>query len=105
MVKYTYMSFTPIGDALQSNLGNKPATKRQVEAAAVLDAATATLSELLGAELAPHAKPLFLKNRTITITCASSAVAQEIRLRQGEIVDKINEKMGGKEIDRIRYLA
>ena len=99
------MPFTPIGDALHDRMSKRGATKRQLEATEVLEQASAALNELLGRELAYHAKPLFLKNRTLTITCASSAVAQEIRLRQTEIVDKINEKLGKKEVDRIRYLA
>lgn len=105
MVKYIYMPFTPIGDALNDQMSKRSATRRQLEAGEVLEKANEALKELLGGELAPHAKPLYMKNRTLTITCASSAVAQEIRLRQTEIVDKINAKMGRLEIDRIRYLA
>jgi predicted nucleic acid-binding Zn ribbon protein len=60
---------------------------------------------LFGEEQAKHAKPLFLKNRTLTITCSTSSIAQEIRLNQQTLVDKINDKLGKKEVDRIRYLA
>lgn len=79
--------------------------KKQIQAAQVVEIAQAVFNDLFGPEKGSHAKPLYLKNRTLTVTCASSSVAQEIRLRQGDIVARINEKMGGNEVDRIRYLA
>ena len=99
------MPLTPIGDALSRRLDTKGALRGQVTAAQVLEHAQAAIVDLLGAELAPQAKPLFLKNRTLTISCSSSSVAQEIRLKQSQIVDYINQKLGEKEVDRIRYLA
>ncbi len=96
------MSFPPIGSTLKTERGQ---LKKQVEATQILEYASDVLVEMLGKEQAYHAKPLFLKNRTLTISCAASTVAQEIRDKQAEIVDKINEKMGKKEVDSIRYLA
>ena len=101
----TFMPFTPIGDALQDKMTSKSPLKKQVEASEAVEAAEQVIAEMFPGELAGHAKPLFLKNRTLTVTCASSAMAQEIRLRQDEMVKKINEKIGKKEVDRIRYLA
>ena len=98
------MPFTPIGDTLQDNIKDSP-LKKQVDASQAVDAAQSVIDELFDAELAIHAKPLFLKNRTLTVTCSSSTMAQEIRLRQSEIVNKINDKLGKNEVDRIRYLA
>ena len=98
------MPFTPLGDALQQKLGSTP-FKKQLESVEVVAVAEFVLRELFAANLAEAAKPLFLKNRTLTISCASSVIAQEIRLNQAEIVQKINEKLGKDEVDRIRYLA
>lgn len=99
------MAFTPLGDALQARMDKKSPLLKQVDAAMVIEHATQIFLELFGTDGAMYAKPLFLKNRTLTVTCGTSAVAQEIRLRQLEIVEKINEKLGKKEVDRIRYLA
>ncbi|MBI5728142.1 MAG: DUF721 domain-containing protein [Candidatus Magasanikbacteria bacterium] len=99
------MAFTPLGDALHRKFSAATPLKKQVEASLVIEYATAVLRDLLGESLAIHAKPLFLKNRTLTITCSSSSVAQEIRLNQANIVETINNKLGKKEVDRIRYLA
>jgi predicted nucleic acid-binding Zn ribbon protein len=79
--------------------------KNQLQASLVVERAIEVFQELFGAEGGAAAKPLFLKNRTLTVTCATGAIAQEIRLKQLEIVAKINEKIGKKEVDRIRYLA
>lgn len=99
------MSFTPIGDAIDSKKKSDGSLQSQVETARVLEAAEAAFTELFAADLARHAKPQYLKNRTLTVTCTSSALAQEIRLNQGQIVESINKRLGGKEVDRIRYLA
>lgn len=99
------MPFTPLGDTLYKKDSDRSQLKKPVEATQFLEYASATLVELLGKEQAYHAKPLFLKNRTLTISCATTVVAEEVRNRQTEIVDKINEKIGKKEVDSIRYLA
>ncbi len=99
------MSFTPIGDSLGEKIQKNITLKTQVELSAVLEVAESVLADLFGVDLAKHAKPLFLKNRTIAISCTSSAMAQEIRLNQAEIVAKINGKTGTDVVDRIRYLA
>lgn len=99
------MAFTPLGDALQHKMhANKP-LKKQLEASQVIDVASHVFQELFGEDGAKHIIPQFLKNRTLTVTCASSVVAQEIRLNQMTIVEKINEKLGKNDVDRIRYLA
>lgn len=75
-----------------------------LESSQIIKYAKKTLAEILGPERARDVRPLFLKNRTLTITCVNSNLAQEIRLKQQEIVEKINEKLKANEVDRIRYL-
>jgi predicted nucleic acid-binding Zn ribbon protein len=72
---------------------------------ALLAAAEQVFLELFGIAEAIKVRPLFLKNRTLTVTCSASAIVQEIRLNQAKIVEKINEKIGKNEVDRIRYLV
>lgn len=99
------MTFTPIGDALKKKVSDGSALKHQLESTEVVDIAQAIFDELFGTDPKMQVKPLFLKNRTLTVTCPSSAIAQEIRLNQAKIVKKLNEKIGKKEVDRIRYLT
>lgn len=98
------MVFTPLGDALQQKMSSHSTLKKQVEASDVVLFAEEVFKELFFGE-SKYVRPLFLKNRTLTITCNSTAIAQEIRLNQASIVEKINQKMGKTEVDRIRYLA
>ena len=96
------MPFTPIGETLDDS--NQSNMKKQAATAQIVQIAENVFAEVFGKH-AIHAKPLFLKNRTLTVTCSSSTVAQEIRVNQAKIVEKINEKLGKNEVDRIRYLA
>lgn len=97
------MSFTPISDTLDAHRATPVGS--QIDAAMVMEQSEAVLKTMFGEELSKEAKPLFLKNRTLTISCTSSSMAQEIHLNQASIVEKINEKLGKNEVDRIRYLA
>ncbi|OGH64216.1 MAG: hypothetical protein A2821_03955 [Candidatus Magasanikbacteria bacterium RIFCSPHIGHO2_01_FULL_41_23] len=98
------MTFTPLGDTLKNKIDKNSILGRQLESAGSIEAAETVLREMFG-DLANQAKPLFLKNRTLTVSCASSAIAQEIRVNQVKIVENINAKLGKNEVDRIRYLA
>lgn len=99
------MPFSPIGDTLRDKVNKDTPLQKQVEAGQIVEIAEHVFRELFGEEESVHVKPLFLKNRTLTVTCSSSTVAQEIRLNQAEIVNNINARMGKNEVDRIRYLA
>lgn len=99
------MAFTPLGNALKQKMERNNPLKKQVEASQIVEVASAAISGILPPVLADSVKPLFLKNRTLTVSCGSSSVAQEIRLHQLEIVAKINQELGRNEVDRIRYLA
>ena len=99
------MSFTPLGDTLKKNLQDKKGMKDQLEGSEVLEAAQSVFVARFGESQSIHLKPLFLKNRTLTVTCSSSEIAQEIRLNQADIVEEINQELGEKQVDRIRYLA
>jgi predicted nucleic acid-binding Zn ribbon protein len=80
-------------------------TNGQEDTDQIVEIAEAVFAEIFDKSMAVHAKPLFLKNRTLTVTCSSPDAAKEIRTNHRTIVDKINDKLGKKEIDRIRYLA
>lgn len=99
------MTLIPLGDAIYDKMNKQKALKNQIKASEAVDVAILVFNALFGDEMAKHAKPLFLKNRTLTVSCSSTAMASEIRLNQAKIVDEINKKIGKDEVDRIRYLA
>lgn len=93
-----------MGDALKQKFQLQGPLKTQVEAAQVVQKAEEALQDLF-AEETKHIKVLFVKNRTLTITCRSSVIAQEIRLNQAKIIEKVNSYFPSSLIDRIRYLS
>lgn len=99
------MSFTPVGDTIKGKVSSDGDMRKQLDDAEVVEVAERVFADLFEPDLAIHVKPLFLKNRTLTVTTSSSAVATEIRLNQKDIVAKINDTLGKNEVDRIRYLA
>ncbi|MDQ5961851.1 MAG: hypothetical protein QG669_243 [Patescibacteria group bacterium] len=98
------MAMTLLGDALKKRLGSDLSLKRQVETGNLLLVASEVLGQFVGPENTKYIKPLFVKNRTLTITCSNSALSQEIHLNQAKIVESINQKIGENSLDRIRYL-
>lgn len=99
------MSFTPVGITLQHKMNNDPTLKKQIASGNVVVLATEVFDRILGESFSQYGKVLFLKNRTLTITCRNNALAQEIRMAQLRIVDALNEKLGESLVDRIRYLS
>ena len=71
---------------------------------AFIKIAEETISEIFTSEIAEKMNPLFLKNRTLTISCSNQDIAVQVRENQTKIIKKINVKLGTKEVDRIRYL-
>ncbi len=93
-----------LGDALKKRMSSDIPLKNQVEMGSLLTMAGEVIGEFVGSENARSVKPLFVKNRTLTITCTNSALSQEIHLNQAKIVQAINRATGENSLDRIRYL-
>jgi len=98
------MGLNLLGDLLKRQMWNSLVWKG-VEASLVVDEANKILADMFGPELKKYARALYLKNRTLAITCLSSVAAQEIRLNEQAIVTKLKNKFGQQTVERIRYLA
>jgi len=83
----------------------KAGADKSIEAAGVVEAVEKIIEKLFGTEMAKYIKPLYLKNRTLTVSCTNSTVAQELKLQEPEILGQLTDKLGGKLVDRIRYFA
>ncbi|MBF8280560.1 MAG: hypothetical protein HW383_333 [Candidatus Magasanikbacteria bacterium] len=77
---------------------------KQLEAARVIEITAKILTDIFGAEKAKSMKPLYLKNRTITIATLSPAVAQDLKLKEKQIVGELNKAFPDAKVERIRYL-
>ncbi|MFB6182363.1 MAG: DUF721 domain-containing protein [Candidatus Magasanikbacteria bacterium] len=98
-------SITPLGDALDETISEDSTLQKQVDASKVVEIAKEVIVEKYGEEQAKHAHPKYLKNGTLTISCTSSTMAQEIKLNKKEIVEDINQRLGKEKVDSIRYLT
>lgn len=99
------MAMRSLGEILKKQMKQQIPGWKHVEASLVVDKTNETLQELFGIESKRFAQAVYFKERTITITCLSSVMAQEIRLNEKKIILSINNKLGGQTIEKIRYIA
>lgn len=74
-----------------------------VEAAGILELCKKSLEELFGEDTAKEIRPLFFRHNTITIRASSPVIAQEVKLREHELVNNINQKLGKEEVRHIAW--
>lgn len=98
------MPFTHLSDLLGKSVRRKGLSS-QVEAAMILELFRQKAKELFDVSLLPSMRPLYVKDRVLTIAVLSPVLAQEIKLREPEILDYINEKAGRGAIEQLRFLS
>jgi len=76
---------------------------RQVEAMQILEIATRVLQEEFGEGTHQHAQPESIKNRTLTIAIAHPAIAQQIRMKEEQVIHQMNKALGRPEITGIQF--
>lgn len=93
-----------LGEILKKQI-KQTAVWKHVEASMVVEKTNEILIEFFGAESKRFARAVYFKDRTISITCLSSVMAQEIKLNEKKIIFAINNKLGGQTVKKIKYLA
>lgn len=78
---------------------------RQVDAVRVVEIAGEIIEELFSADIVSQVRPIYVKNKTLAIASLSSIASQEIRFREKEIIDMINERLGLEAVSKIRYTS
>ena len=94
-----------LGEILKKQMKQQTTGWKHVEASMVVEKTNEILKEFFGAQSKRFAQAVYFKDRTISITCLSSVMAQEIRLNEKKIIVAINNKLGGQTVEKIRYLA
>lgn len=72
--------------------------------ALTVEEADAVLQTIFGPEIKNFAKAAFIKNGVLKISCRGSATAQEIRMRQDEILRELNRRTGDESIKEIKII-
>lgn len=93
-----------LGNILQSSPSRSPLVKG-VQAAMAVETANNLISELWGEAGAKYARALYVKDRILTIACLSSSMAQDIKVREVELVGRMNQSQGIKTIEKVRCLS
>lgn len=93
-----------LGSLIQSK-SRESQVLRGARAAQVVEEANAVLQEIFGEIISDQARAVYLKGRVLTVTCLSLTAARDIRLSEGQIINKINDKFGDLQVEKIHYLA
>lgn len=93
-----------LGNILQNSPSRSPLVKG-VQAAMAIEAANNLITEFWGSAGTRYARALYVKNRILTIACLSSSMSQEIKLREAELIKRLNQSQGIKTIEKVRCLS
>ncbi len=70
-----------------------------------VEAANEILVDMFTEKIKEFATAAYVKNHVLHIACLSSVAAQELKLREHEIIDATNKKMKFNAIKKIKYLS
>ena len=79
-------------------------TVRGVTAAMIVEQANTVLVEMFGASAGTTIQSMYFKNNTLAIGCLSSVAAQEVRLREKELLQKLASCLKHGTVDKIKYV-
>lgn len=96
------MPFESIGNILNKSI-KKKSFSRGVKAALVIEKFHKVIKNIWGKNILEQVKALYLKDKKLTIACVSSVAAQEIRLRESEILEELNKEFGQGAVEKLRY--
>lgn len=77
---------------------------RQVSTALLIEDFKKMFEDKLGENASKRIKPLYIKNRILTVACLSSVIAQEINFHKMEFINEINKKNDAETIHDIRFI-
>ncbi|MFA6909448.1 MAG: DUF721 domain-containing protein [Patescibacteria group bacterium] len=98
------MAFTSLGHILKKNI-RAAGIEPQVQGAQIVEKFNVIAKDILGEEVASRIKPMYVKNKTLTVAVGSSVLGQEIKLNEHEILKRINVDRGPLLVERIRFLV
>lgn len=87
---------------LISNRVRQSGLEPQLQATSVVEWFNHHRAEIVGEELAPYTQAVFVRNKTLTLTCPSAAAMQELRIKESGMVARMQKKFGN-EVERIRF--
>jgi len=98
------MSFINISEVISKKFG-KSGLAKSVTAALICDEFNKIVLEIWGGKMENMAQAMYLKDNVLTIACLSSVVTQEIKMKEGELLEKLNDKFGNGVVEKLRLLS
>lgn len=93
--------FNKLSNILRVKFARKDGLSRQLEIVRVFDIYRQEIKKIFPNE--ENIKLISLRNKILNIGVSSSVLASELRMRQQEVVEKINSALGAEKINRIIY--
>ncbi|MBU4360718.1 DUF721 domain-containing protein [Candidatus Parcubacteria bacterium] len=97
------MPFSTIGKILNKNLQKRSGLAKQIHATLICEEFDKIIAKKWGQKIINKVKAMYFKDNTLTIASLSSVAAQEIKLHEQKILEKINLKFENA-VKQIRYL-
>ncbi len=94
----------PIKKIISKNI-KKSGLAPKVEASLVVESFSEIIAEVLSPKIAKKVQAMHLKNKTLTIACLSSVLAQEVQLHQKKIINRLNKKFDKTVVDKLRFMT
>ncbi len=77
---------------------------KQVEAHQVVRAFNELSPKILGDKLKDGVMAINVRDKILSVACLSSIMAQELRFKEKEIIDALNEKFEKEVVKKIKYV-
>jgi hypothetical protein len=77
---------------------------KDIKNSLVIEEFSYLVSKNLGDKILQRVKPLYVKNKVLSVACLSSVVAQEVSLNKVRIISQINKKFQSHVINDIKLV-
>ena len=95
--------FVKISDLLNKNI-KKSGVSEQVSAIDILNEFNRIIEARYAKSLKDRVKPLYIKNKTLTVSCDNQTTASELKLCERKIIQELNKGREEPIIQTIRFL-
>jgi hypothetical protein len=92
-------------DKLMPQSVRRAGAEGRVRAAMVLDVVSAVLAERFGDDAALSMKPIKYRGGIVTVRCEESAMTEDIKMHESDIVREANRKLGEDPVSGIRAIG
>lgn len=95
--------FVKISDLLNKNI-KKSGASEQISAIDVLNEFNRVIDNQYVKNLKDRVKPLYVKNKTLTVSCDNQTTASELKLYERKIIQELNKGKKEPLVQTIRFL-